>query len=187
MYKIIYKLHLNGNYDSPWLMCIKRLLCHSWNPDFWNDQDILSPKSFMKNVVALQLENHFIQNWDFETNHNRKCVAYRIFKDKIKLEPYLTELDFVDRRALCKFRTGNHRLPVAKSRYTIYYMPGRGGDEIICKLCESNDICDEFHVLFLCKYFDEHRKKYLKKNVYTRPSTLKCTHFLTLVVSNLSI
>ena len=42
-----------------------------------------------------------------------------------------------------------------------------------CRLCETDDICDEFHVLFVCKFFDEYRKKYLKRNQYHKPSTLK--------------
>ena len=169
IYKIIYKLHLDGSYDSPWLICIKRILCNSGNPIFWDEQEHLAPKSFMRSIVASQLKNQFEQEWELETYNNRKCVTYRIFKDEFKLEPYLAKLDFVDRRALCKFRTGSHRLPVAKSRYTL-----TGGGEIVtCRLCETNDICDEFHVLFICKYFDEQRKKYLKNNDYSKPSTLK--------------
>ena len=125
-------------------MCIKKILCNSGNPNFWSEQDILSPKTYMKNDITIHLQNQFMQEWQLEVNRNRKCVAYRIFKDDIIFESYLTELYFVDRRALCKFRTGNHRLPVAKSRY----MPGVEGEEIKCKLCNTNDLCDEFHVLF---------------------------------------
>ena len=169
LYRIIYKLHQNGTYDSPWLMRIKSILCNSGNPNFWSEQDNLSPKIYMKNDITLHLQNQFLQLWHLEVHRNRKCVVYRIFKDNITFEPYLTELYFVDRRALCKFRTGNHRMPVAKSRY----MPGVGADEVKCNLCESNDLCDEFHVLFLCKHFEESRKKYLKKNYYCKPSTLK--------------
>ena len=81
----------------------------------------------MKDVISAQLKLQFTQQWEFEIFRNRKCVSYRIFKDEIKSEPYLAKLDFVDRRALCKFRTGNHRLPVAKSRYN----EGGGGG---CKM-----------------------------------------------------
>ena len=169
MYKIIYKLHLNGNYNSPWLLCIKQILCNSGNPFFWYQQEQLTPKVFMKNVVAEQLKLQFFQTWESEVYRNRKCVSYRIFKDEIKSEPYLSKLDFMDRRALCKFRTGNHRMPIVKHRYTV----GGGGVDISCKLCDSTDICDEFHVLFICKYFDEKRKKYLKKTHFCKPSTLK--------------
>ena len=168
MYRIIYKLHLNGTYDSPWLMCIKKILCNSGNPNFWSEQDSLSPKKYMKHEIGLKLENQFLQEWQFEVFRNRKCVAYRIFKDEVIFESYLSELDFVDRRALSKFRTGNHRLPVAKSRYM-----RDGGGDVKCRLCETGDLCDEFHVLFICPYFAEHRKKYLKRSYFSKPSTLK--------------
>ena len=169
MYKLIFKLHINNSYHSPWLMCIKKILCNSGNPYFWYEQELLSPKVFMKNVVALQLEKQYLQEWEFEVNRNRKCITYIIFEDEFAFEPYLSKLNFIDRRALCKFRTGNHTLPVTKSRY----VAGGGGVDVICKLCNTNDVCDEFHVLFICKFFEESRKKYLKRNCYTKPSTLK--------------
>ena len=123
----------------------------------------------MKDIISTQLKTQFAQEWEFEIFRNRKCVSYRIFKDEIKTEPYLAKLDFVDRRALCKFRTGSHSLPIVKSRYTT----GGGRVDVKCNLCDSNDICDEFHVLFICKYFDPQRKIYLKSNHYVKPSTLK--------------
>ena len=169
MYRIIYKLHLDGSYHSPWLLYIKKLLCNSGFPLFWSEQELLTPKAYMKNVVALQLENQYLQEWDQEIYRNRKCITYRIFKDELSFEPYLSELNFVDRRALCKFRTGNHKLPVTKSRYIL----GGGEIDVLCKLCQSGDVCDEFHTLFMCNFFANHRKKYLKKNYYSKPSTLK--------------
>merc|ERR1712121_510113 len=138
MYKLIFKLHINNSYHSPWLMCIKKILCNSGNPYFWYEQELLSPKVFMKNVVTLQLEKQYLQEWELEVNRNRKCITYRIFKDDFSFEPYLSKLNFIDRRALCKFRTGNHTLPVTKSRY----VAGGGGIDVICKLCNTNDVCD---------------------------------------------
>ena len=135
----------------------KKITCNSGNPNFWFDQELLTPKTYIKNDITLQLQSSFLQEWQLEVYRNRKCIAYRIFKDDIICEPYLAELDFINRRALCKFRTGNHRLPVAKSRIT----PEGVGEEAKCRLCDSTDICDEFHVLFICKYFDNDRKKYL--------------------------
>ena len=169
MYKIIYKLHLDGSYHSPWLMHIKKILCNTGHPNFWIDQEILAPKAFMKNVVALQQKDQYLQEWDHELYRNRKCISYRIFKDELILEPYLSELNFVDRRALCKFRLGNHNLPVTQSRLIL----GGGGVDVICKLCTSGDVCDEFHTLFTCNFFADQRQKYLKKHYYSKPSTLK--------------
>ena len=138
-------------------------------PNFWFQQEQLTPKEFMKNVVSLQLKNQYLQEWDFEVHRNRKCTIYRTFKDQISFEPYLSKLNFIDRRALCRFRTGSHTLPVAKSRY----VAGGGGVDANCKLCTSHEVCDEFHVIFVCKYFEEHRKKYLKKKYLVRPNTQK--------------
>lgn len=169
IYNLIYKLHLNGTYDSPWLLCIKRLLCHSGNPNFWINQENLAPKDFMKNIISQQLENQYLQEWHFEVNRNRKCIVYRIIKEKVSLEPYLEKLNFIERRYLCKFRTGNHKLPITESRY----VEGGGGVDVTCKLCNDNDVCDEYHVLFVCKHFEEQRIKYLKKYFYNKPSTFK--------------
>ena len=169
VYKLIYKLHAVGDYHSAWLMCIKKILCNSGNPNFWYEQEQFSSKAFMKNVVNLQLQNKYLQEWDFEIYRNRKCITYRIFKDNLIFEPYLTKLNFIDRRSLCQFRTGNHTLPVKKSRW----VEGGGGVDVMCKKCNNNDVCDEFHVLFVCKYFEEQRKKYLRKYYFVRPSTLK--------------
>ena len=166
-YKLIYKLHVNNIYDSPWLLKIKSLLCNSGNPSFWFNQEDYTSKIFMKSILAKHFEDQYIQEWNLEVNRNRKCVIYRIFKETHGFEKYLTKLNFVDRRGLCKFRTGNHRLPIAKSRYMSQ------AQDVSCKFCNQNDICDEFHVLFVCKHFDEKRKLFLKKYFYHRPNTFK--------------
>ena len=147
----------------------KKILCDSGYPNFWFEQNFLTPKIFMKDVVVYQLENQYLQGWDAEVNSNRRCIAYRIFKDKFVFEPYLSTSNFLERRALSKFRSGNHTLPVTKGRY----MVGGGGIDVKYKLCNNNDICDEFHVLFVCKHFTEQRNKYLKKYYRVKPSTFK--------------
>ena len=171
-YKLIYRLHVNGTYDSPWLLKIKSILCHSGNPYFWYNQQQFVPKNFMNNIILQQLRTQYCQEWDFELYRNRKCIIYRIIKPNHCFEQYLIKLNFLQRRALCQFRTGNHRLPVTESRYKNEMV------NISCKLCNNGDICDEFHVLFKCKYFEEKRKIFLKKFYYTRPSSMKmCSLF----------
>ena len=169
IYRLIYKLHLDSSYDSPWLISIKDILYNSGNSRYWLDQEMLSPKSFMKHELSLHFQARFLQDWDAEIVRNRRCVAYSIFKDNsifqtkndFVFQPYLSYLSFLDRRALAKFRSGSHTLPVTKSRYR----EGGGGVDVKCNFC--NDLlCDEFHVLFICKFFEEPRKKYLKKILY---------------------
>ena len=172
-YRLIYKLHLNNTYHSPWLMKIKSILCNSGNPVFWFDQENFGSKLFMKNILSNQFENQFIQSWHIEINENRKCTNYRIFKEKHCFEKYLLELEFSDKIALCNLRTGNHKLPITKFRYT-----NDADINVNCSLCESDEICDEFHVLFNCKFFEEKRKIFFKKFYYIRPNTDKMSLLL---------
>lgn len=89
-------------------------------------------------------------------------------------EHYLITLGERDRINLCRFRCGNHRLPVKQQRYltTNDYLP--------CPLCESNEPGDEFHYTLVCPAFSLMRSKYLKRYYYTRPNTLKlCQLFNT--------
>ena len=166
-YKLIYKLHLNNTYHSPWLMKIKNILYDCGNPSFWSEQDLFYSKIFMKNIVSKQREDQYLQSWNLEVNQNRKCTIYRIFKEKHGFERYLLELEFAEKMALCNMRTGNHNLPISKQRYT--------NDEVDvkCTLCDTDETCDEFHVLFVCKFFEEKRKLLLKKFFIKRPNTYK--------------
>ena len=79
------------------------------------------------------------------------------------------KLNFIERRSLCKFRTGNHKLPITESRY----VEGGGGVDTTCTLCNSGDVGDEYHAVFICKKFEEQRKKYLKKYFIVKPNTYK--------------
>ena len=167
MYNLIYKMHLNGSYHSPWLMSIKKILCDSGNPSFWYNQEILIPKGFIKNVVSTRLDNQYLQEWNVEVNRNRRCIIYKTLKIRPNFETYLKDLHFLERRALCQFRTGNHNLPISKNRLT-----GGEEDETKCKFCEC-PYCDEFHVLFCCEYFKEQRKRLIKNYYYKKPSAFK--------------
>ena len=169
-YRLIHKLHLNNTYHSPWLIKIKSILCNSGNPSFWLNQEFFPSKIFMNNIISKQLEDQYIQNWNLEVNQNRKCINYRIFKDRHGFEKYLLQLDFSEKTSLCNLRTGNHKLPISKQRYTNNQVEFA---DITCTLCNSGDICDEYHVLFVCNFFEEKRKILLKKFYYNRPNTQK--------------
>jgi hypothetical protein len=46
-------------------------------------------------------------------------------------------------------------------------------------LCSKNEIGDEFHYLFSCDHFNNHRKLYIKEKFRNRPNTLKFTEIMT--------
>ena len=147
-------------------MKIKNILYDSGNPSFWSEQDLFYSKIFMKSIVSKQQEDQYLQSWNLEVNQNRKCTIYRIFKEKHGFERYLLELEFVEKMALCNMRTGNHNLPISKQRYT-------NEVDVKCTLFDTDETCDEFHVLFVCKFFEEKRKLLLKKFFIKRPNTYK--------------
>jgi hypothetical protein len=45
-----------------------------------------------------------------------KGLSYRLFKENFEFEHYLDILPDKDRITYCRFRTGNHRLPIETTR-----------------------------------------------------------------------
>ena len=121
----------------------------------------------MKAVILSQLNNQFLQKWYFQVYNNRQCIFYRTFKDTFCFEPY-QKIDFLERRALSKIRTGAHKLPMC-------VLDGFNGDPTVdtaCKYCPSI-YCDEHHILFECDFFKEKRKIYIKKFYCIKASAFK--------------
>jgi hypothetical protein len=54
--------------------------------------------------------------WHSDVNNNIQCSNYKLFKNTLHAESYLTNLDCADRVSLCKFRCRN-QLPVASCRH----------------------------------------------------------------------
>ena len=62
----------------------------------------------------------------------------------------------------------NHRLPIELGRYNEIVRKDR-----LCTLCQSNDIGDEYHYLFICPFVKSSRDKYIPKTCIRNPSVLK--------------
>ena len=69
-----------------------------------------------------------------------------------------------------KFRCKNNKLPVNKNRFEKKVVDRN------CQLCQKQDLGDEFHYIFICKFFGKERKQYINKFFYTRPNTQKMYH-----------
>ena len=180
MYKLIYSLHLNGTYHSPWLLGIKKILCDSGNPNFWFNQENKPHLSALKATISSQLDDQFLQEWYSQVYNNRRCIFYRTFKDTFRFEPYLKNLDFLERRALSKIRTGTHNLPIAKFRFT-----GNSNVDVTCNYCLSS-YCDEHHILFECDFFKEKRNIYIKKFYFIKASAFKTNSLFNSSTKNIS-
>ena len=61
-----------------------------------------------------------------------------------------------------------HKFPIKYGRRINFNLEDRK-----CKLCDSNDLGDEFHYLFKCKFFDESREDNVDKICLKNANILK--------------
>ena len=123
--------------------------------------------NWLKLALPQRLKDCELQNWQSEVNDNRLCGSYKLFKETLSLELYLSELEFEDRITLAKFRCGCHKLPVSANKYVNLDSP------MLCNSCDMNEQGDEYHYTLVCPKFNDERKKYLESFFHRRPSTLK--------------
>ena len=80
---------------------------------------------------------------------------------------YCFELSTSNRMYLSKFRCRSNYMPVSK----VYKHEDTYDTK--CKLCDKNEIGDEFHYLFICSVFQENRKRLLKEYYRKFPGMYK--------------
>jgi hypothetical protein len=167
MYKFLLRLHDTQKYVSPYIQSVKTILQQLGMNDMWLNQTILPLKVRFKAMIKQRLLDTFIQGW-FNTIHNSSmCINYRMFKTSFYPEHYLMKLPNNLIIRLARFRTTNNCLPVNTLRFV--NIPR---NERLCRKCEQ-DIGDEFHYLFCCRFFESERKIYLSPYLYRRPNALK--------------
>ena len=120
-----------------------------------------------RRICAHLLQRHYItlSSAIFENSHS---TTYRIFKQSLHFEKYLTDLPKKERIVLCRFRCANHHLPIVSGRYSNIPRNMR-----FCNLCNLQSLGDEFHYLFECPFFANDRNLFLKRYFIRRPNTFK--------------
>ena len=92
---------------------------------------------------------------------------YARYKHDFEIEKYL---DFITEKkykiALTQFRLSSHDLAIERGRYE-----NLNRRESVCKLCNSNLVENECHLLLVCPFYRELRQKYFKP-YYCRWPTL---------------
>ena len=137
-------------FPSTWLKHVHSILDHSGLSFIWINKKIYSISGF-KNKILQRLKDQFRQNWSSDIQNSNSCWNYRIFKTAHKLENYLIKLPPPPPSLwhhLCKFRTGNTRLPIVIGRYD-----NSEREDRLCSFCNSG-IGDEFHYIFKCSHFN---------------------------------
>ena len=172
VYRLMLKLHnpITGIYNFPWFNKIYEILESCNFSNLFRDQQQYSTKQFLKRSIFDALTQSEQEKWLNDVNTNQFCFNYRIFKQNLYFERYLIKLPFYYRQMFSKFRCKNNKLPVNKNRFDKKVVDRN------CQLCQKQDLGDEFHYIFICKFFGKERKQYIDKFFYTRPNTQKMYH-----------
>ena len=160
--------------ESKWINHVKNTFNSAGRYDLWLSQNNLTCNNASRIIKQTLIDQNF-QIWHSKLQNSSKGLNYRIFKENVQLEPYLTLLQPLHYIPLAKFRTGNHNFPVEILRWS-----GIPLDERKCTLCEANDIGDEYHYLLQCKYFTASRQRYIHKYYISRPNILKYKELLSI-------
>ena len=135
--------------------------------ELYTTQNIPYSSNCFKNRVQLRTKDKFRQNWASEVFDSSKCFNYRMFKTNFEYENYLTILEDSQRIVFTKFRCRNHKLPIETGSHNNIPRELR-----ICQKCNGNSIGDEFHYLFVCTFFRQHRHHLIAAKFYNNPSML---------------
>ena len=102
-------------------------------------------------------------------------MLYKYIVSNIDLQFYLQKnIPTMFRKCITKIRLSSHNLFIETGRYT-----GIARNERKCILCSLNVLKDEFHFVLQCTKYNDLRKKYIKKNYWSRPSTFKLVRLLS--------
>ena len=167
MYNWIKTLYDKNIFKSKWLHNIKTTLDNIGMSNIFNRPNDLN-KTWFKNTIKLRLSDIHNQRWSETVFNNGVCINYRVMTKHSKLKGYLTTLPKKYMYSMLKFKCANIKIPIVRGWYA--NMPV---DERVCNLCQSNEIGDEFHYLFNCNFFDDHRKRFLKAYYYRCPNMYK--------------
>ena len=171
IYKLLLKIHNNSNntHENSYLKFIRSCLIEVGLPNLWNSQDVVGINfSWFKSHVNQRLKDLFIQDWYSHIDNDSIFTNYRLFKTSFKQEDFLKFLPNDCAITLVRFRTTNNCLPVNTLRYENIDRHDR-----LCTKCNTNDIGDEYHYLFICPFFKKKRIELLPKFYTKRPNTVK--------------
>ena len=127
-------------------------------------------KTWFGNSVKVKLEESYAKKWSDTVHNNSSCINYRAMTLVKRMQNYVLKLPKCYIYSMCKLKCVNHYMPIVAGRYSNIPI-----DERICKICQINEIGDEFHYLFNCTFFSPQRARHLKRYYYTQPNMYKMT------------
>ena len=123
---------------------------------------VMNSKTNLKHFLYNKFKSNYNRLW-FLSLHNdtinkdfgNKVRTYRLFKNNISLEPYLSMKNDEQRILLSKLRISNSNLEIERGRHR-----GLQAKERICKLC-LKEVEDEIHFLLKCEALQNVRTPFI--------------------------
>ena len=172
LYKLQQQMFSEGIFKSLWLEKIKSILDRCGLSYIWGCESV--DQGFLGYLVNLNLIDRQRQDWHANVLDNGLCSSYRLFKQNLELENYISNYVNPFLKWLCKFRCGGSNIPVNSGRFIQTPF-----DERICSLCDTRQLGDEYHYLLECSYFQNQRNLLIPNYYRVRPSVIKFTELLS--------
>ena len=131
---------------------IKNILALVNKHDIWDKPNIIKCSNFNDTIVS-SLQNVYSSLWSHQINtFQSKLRTYCVFKQSFQMENYVMLLSRSSRIPFCKLRISAHMLMIEKGRYL---SPKVNSEDRLCKLCDRNEVEDEFHFIMKCTLYDK--------------------------------
>ena len=105
------------------------------------------------------------QSWQVMIQNISLCDNYRLYKHRLELETYLKSMKGPAKWRIVDFRCASSAHPKVIMRYL--------GLPAECTLCGLPGTPDEYHLLFVCKKFENRRKTFLPGFYHSFPNVIK--------------
>lgn len=159
-----------------WCSNVKALLYENGFGYVWEMPLAVDPNQFMI-LFKQRLLDVFTQKWRSDINDSAVLNVFSHLKQDFQYSDYLSIItNKLYRSIITKFRISAHSLRIEIGRYGQNRLER---NERTCEVCQSRDIEDEYHMIFICTRYKLLRKRYIDKYYYERPNMLKLTQLLS--------
>ena len=134
-----------------WIITIERLI------NRFKLADKIGNHKRFKEQTKVIVNKTYSKFWEREIKNpnSARLLLYKQIKKNLKMENYLQELSYENRKILTKIRCSDHCLEIEKGRHRNIPRNDR-----ICKLCDKNEIETEDHFLLRCNIYCQLRATY---------------------------
>ncbi|XP_074647723.1 uncharacterized protein LOC141903501 [Tubulanus polymorphus] len=149
LYRISLNLYVREKHKSPWLLYIKKIFDDIGLSYIWLQQYTENYKTLSKYVKQVLRDQH-VQEMLQKVNDDQQYVNFKLYKNDVRLEKYITQLDGSLVHSLFEFRIGSYLLPV-NNRSNAHI----DRSERLCPAC--NTVGDELHFIYDCTLLSDLR------------------------------